>query len=134
MRNERESPARIDGPDDQHVAAMIGRERRIVESNRVRPVPNSVPLHGRRHEVPIAGARSKRFEQFRGAIVVARIDPEEHGEPTLSGRDGISRNHVDFAPATLASVVPRLRPRPFPERERRVWSGSISSCAALRPP
>src|SRR6266850_8468946 len=101
MRNERESPASIDGPDDQHVAAMIGRERRIVESNRVRPVPNSVPLHGRRHEVPIVGARSKRFEQFRGAIVVARIDPEEHGEPTLSGRDGISRNHVDFRPGNF---------------------------------
>jgi hypothetical protein len=38
-----ESVARIDGPNDQHVAAMIGQKRRVVESNRVRPVPKSVP-------------------------------------------------------------------------------------------
>ena len=38
-----EALARIDRPDDEHGAAMLGRKRRVVEANGVRPVPNSVP-------------------------------------------------------------------------------------------
>lgn len=35
-------------------------------------------------KVPIVGAPSTRLEQFRGAIVVARFDPEEHAAPRSS--------------------------------------------------
>lgn len=83
--------------------------------------------------VPIVGARSKRFEQFRGAIVVARIDPEEHAEPTFSRRDDVSRNHVDFRPRDLGEWRYRGSDLVRSLREKG-GSGSISTCAALRPP
>ena len=51
------------------------------------------------------GGRSKRFEQFRGAIVVARLDPEEHAEPTFSCRDDVSSKQL-YLPDT--NILMRL--------------------------
>src|SRR5215472_3542868 len=48
-----------------------------------------------------AGLPSSNLEQFRGTVVVARCNPEQHAKPPLPRRYSISRNHVDLRPRHL---------------------------------